>query len=113
MVVSRRPFVGFASSASGSPPAPLAAHLAPPAASVIFDQPIQPGPSDPAVWLVRTATNRYPVTAAVAAGNTVSLSLGTPIFGSFAAGVTYSPPPNTVLGLSGSPAAPFGPFPFT
>ncbi len=80
--------------------------------TVTFDGPLRP---DAALnlpnWFLNFNGTNFAINAAVAAGNTVTLTVVDTLFPGVPPGVTYTPPPFDVIGTGGNPAQPFAVFP--
>lgn len=71
--------------------------------------------ADPALdvlnWFMNFGGTNYTITAAVAAGATVTLTVVDTLFPGAPPGLSYFPPPFDVIGVGGNPAQAFADFP--
>jgi len=99
------------------PPVPLTAvwfGLPPNTIIITFNHPLNAGALDPANWSAVHALFKHTCATAIAAGNTVTLTMvqGAPTLDPN--NVTYAPPPHDVTaGPRAVPAAAFATFPLT
>ncbi len=96
-----------------TPPVPIAAENLGFNWSILFNEPLQPGPLNPANWWGRVDDTRWNCVTADAVGSQVNLTVVDLNPDPGPDGVTFSPPPNDVLDLTGNPAAAFIDFPFS
>jgi len=80
---------------------------APDTVTAVYNQPLQdPAGGDFSAFTVRDGLNVRPVTGATLfPGNTVDFDLGPPGTGTLQSNVSYQPPPDSIFGSGGTPAA--------
>jgi len=98
------------------PPRPILATWIPfpPKVVVTFNMWLAPGPLDPSIWSIRYGGNSYPVAAATALTNEVTLAYGAGPPDPGPDVVNWLPPPYDVRSLArGTPATAILDFPLT